>query len=259
MNKSIVKNLSASSGFLSVALTLISGAMAADNTKPIYRILVGEKFAVCKAYLRNLKAFGPNERDPVCDPRPHTTRQEFLEPEWEAMDVWQNIELVYKAEMSWGIYRNHPEKHPTYEQWHKDFEAQAKSGAIQSSLKRARIEFVQGHPVTVIAYSRNPTSCEADFARDGASENAGHRWFFYDGDKRLLKRDEASYGSDLAGAILLFRKRPIFVNTVVTANEIYLWENPRQHPIYSPTIRCRFDVDDPAKPSSMLKQRPFTK
>jgi hypothetical protein len=246
--------------FLLGAAFQTNGAAATEKTKATYSLIAGKGYAVCEAYLRNLRAFRPGERDPVCAPRPHSTNKDFAEPEWEAMDIWQSIEMIYKAEMSYGIYRNHPERHPPYEQWRKDFEAQMRSGAIRPSLKRARVEFVKGKPVTVVAYARNHPGCEADFARDGASGNTGHQWFSYDEDTRTLRRDASgSYGSDLAGAILLFRNRPIAVNTVVTANEIYLYENPSENPIYAPTQRCRYDVDDPAKPASMLKQRPFSK
>ena len=245
---------------LCFAFALLSDAATVDKAKPTYRIIAGKGYAVCDSYLRNLRSFGPGERDPVCAPRPHPTNKDFAEPEWEAMDIWQNIEMIYKAEMSGGIYRDYPERHPPYEQWRKDLETRVRSGAIHPSLKRARIEFVKGKPVSVVAYARNPEGCEADFARDGASENTGHHWFFYDEETRALKRDAGgSYGSDFAGAILIFRKRPIVVNTVSTAEEIYLYENPDRNPVYAPTRRCRYDVDDPAKPVSVLKQRPFTK
>jgi hypothetical protein len=238
---------------------LVSGAAASEQGKTTYRLLTGKGRAVCEAYLRNLEAFRPGERDPVCAPRPHPTNADFTEPNWETMDLWQNNELIYRAEMSWGIYRDHPERHPPYDQWRKDFETQVRAGAIHPSLKRTRIEFVKGKPATVVAYARNPDGCEADFSRDGASADTGYHWFFFDENTQTLERDASGgYGSDLAGAILLFRGRPISINAPVTAEEIYLYDNPARNPVYAPVLRCRYDVDDAAKPASMRKQRPLS-
>src|SRR5512146_2368784 len=248
MRKLMLQNLAASLGVLLLTLVLTPGGAAADKAKPRYRIIAGENFVVCRAYLRNLKAFGPDERDPVCAPRPHPTNKDFAEPQWEMMDIWQNIEMIYKAEMSYGIYRDHLERHPPYEQWRKDFEAKTHSGEIHPSLKRTHIEFVKGKPVTVVAYARNPEGCEADFARDGASGNAGHRWFFYDEATQTLKRVDGFAGTAFAGAILLFRKGPIIINTDSGGEQIRLWQNTEKFPIFAPIGLCRYDVDDPAKP-----------
>jgi len=259
MEKRIPQNLFSNARVLFLTLALASGAAAADKATPTYRIITGENFLVCRAYLQNLKAFGPNERDPVCAPRAHPTNKDFTEPEWEMMDIWQNLELIYKAEMSYGIYRNYPERHPPYEEWRKDFEAKVRSGEIHPSLKLARIEFVKGKSVPVVAYARNHVACEADFARDGGSENTGHRWFFYDEASQTLKAVDGFAGTAFAGAILLFRKGAVIVNTDSAAEQIRVWQNTEKFPIFAPIERCRYDVDDPAKPASMRKQRPITK
>jgi len=88
-------------------------ALADSSRKPIYRTKEGMGYTVCEAYLRNLRAFGPSERDPVCDPRPHPGNKDFSEPTWHQVDVQQHLQLIYQAEMSWGIYLFHPERHPS--------------------------------------------------------------------------------------------------------------------------------------------------
>lgn len=242
-------------GGLACVLAMAGGATAAEQTKRSYRLVMGKGHEVCEAYLRNLRAFDLNERDPVCDPRPHPKSKEFLEPEWESMDVAQHMELVYRAEMSWGIYLNHPERHPPYDDWRREFESKRGSGEIQPRLKRATIEFVKGKPVTVLAYSRNPSGCEADFARYGASGNAGYHWFFYDETKQTLTPNIGTAGSSFAGAILVYRKRPYIINAPPTAEYISLYQTADW--TFAAVEQCRYDVDDPSKPASVLKQRPF--
>jgi hypothetical protein len=226
--------------------------LAGDASKRAYQIIEGKGHAVCKAYLRNLRGFSYSERDPVCNPRPHSGSASFSEPEWRPMDVRRHVRMIYEAEMSWGIHLYHPERHPPYAEWKERFEADTSAGRIEPSLKHAVVEFVPGSPIDVVAYARNPAACESEFARDGASDNTGHRWFFYDKEKGTLRR---SLGSELAGAILLFGKQPVFVVTTPTAEEIILWEQIRTFRTFSPAPRCRYDVDDPTKPASMLKWR----
>jgi hypothetical protein len=233
-------------------------AQAPDSGKPTYRLIAGKGYTVCEAYLRNLKAFRPDERAPVCAPRPHSTNKDFQEPRWEPMDILQHLAMIYRAEMSHGIYRNYPERHPPFEKWRQEFEGGMRSGAIQPSLKRARVEFRRGEPMVVVAYARNHAGCEADFARHGASENTGHRWFFYDESTQRLTLEEGVLG-DPAGALLLFKGLAIFVGVEATGGEISLADQVTSLSSYAPITRCVYDVDDPARPLTMRKQKPVTK
>lgn len=238
-------------------LAVMSDALAAGNGEASYRIVAGKGNPLCEAYLRNLRAFGADDRDPVCAPRPHPTSKDFAEPTWEPMSISQHIPLIYQAEMKSGIYLDHPERHPAYDRWRSDFEAKTKSGEIHPLLKRTQVEFVKSKPITIVAYTRNNDACEAELARNGASDNIGHHWFFYDEKRGLLERDKGSAG--LSGSILLFRNRPFVVNTVSTAEYVYIYENRETNRVYAPSERCRYDVDDSRKPASVKKQRPFSK
>lgn len=227
---------------------------AQENTSgravPTYKLIVGKGYTVCEAYLRNLQAFGPDERDPLCDPRPHPSLKEFSEPAWEPMDVSRNLELVYQAEMSWGIYRAHPERQPPYEQWRQEFEAKIKSGEIHPKLKRARIEFIKGKPETVMAYARNNDRCEAEVAEQGYSDSMGFHWFSYDEESQKVVPDNSFAGINFAGAILLRKGRPYIVNTPL-GNDIRIYRTGDK--MYAPVEVCRFDIDDPVRPSTLFK------
>jgi hypothetical protein len=241
-----------------LAIALVSLAEAADTTQPTYRLVSGKGYTVCEAYLRNLRAFGPDERHPVCAPRPHRTNRDFSEPIWEPMDIQQNIELIYRAEMSWGIYFQHPERHPPFQKWRDEYEREVRSGAIQPSLKQATVEFVKGKRTTIVAYARNHAGCEAEFARHGASDNAGHRWFFYNPSTNELRLYEGLLGNP-AGALLLFRGRPVSIGTDALGEGIYLAEQIKHIKNYSPVQRCKYDVDDPSRPITMRKYQPVTR
>ncbi len=151
----------------------------ADDQRPAYRLTEGMGYTVCEAYLRNLRAFGPGERDPVCNPRPHPGNKNFSEPTWQQMDVQQNLKLIYQAEITGGIYLAIRSDSRDTSNGAKP--SRQRSRPAQSPEPEARASrFRQDSPVDVVAYSRNPDGCEADFKRFGASENTGYRWFFYD-------------------------------------------------------------------------------
>lgn len=242
----------------SVAPCFGSSPEAQENlsgqTKPTYKLTVGEGYTLCEAYLRNLEAFGPEERDPVCDPRPHSSLKDFSEPEWEEMDIWGNIELIYKAEMSLGIYRGHPERQPPYEQWRQEFESKVHSGEIHPKLKHTQIEFFQDKPETIMAYARNyPEGCEAEpESRD--YDGGGFHWFYYDEEANAIKPAlEIYWGGNSPGTFLLRKGHPYIIkNPAGFGSEISLYKNKSRWSTHNFEEFCRYDVNDPARPNTLI-------
>lgn len=218
-------------------------AATPSSKSPSYKLREGKGYTVCEAYLKNLRAFRPDEPSPVCTPRPHSTIKQFKELSWDQMDVRANLKQIYEAEMTWGPLAGHPERHPSFSDWRAEFESQLESGLIQPSLKRATIEFAKGKPQKFVEYARNPRGCEAELAGQLYSKNVGHRLFIVDESTGAFKQhaDVSRNG----GEVLLFNNRPIVVTADRGANEVYVWVQIPKFLMFQADRRCVIDVGKP--------------
>lgn len=210
---------------------------------PSYKLREGKGYTVCEAYLKNLRAFRPDEPSPVCTPRPHSTSKQFKELNWEPMDVSRYLEQIYEAEMTWGPFAGHPERHPSFPDWRAEFEAAVGSGLVRPSLKSSIIEFVDRKPQKFVAYARNPRGCEAELASQLYSQNVGHRLFRVDESTGAFK--SGGPVSDDGGAVLLLSNRPVVVTADRGANEVYVWVQVPNVSVFAAARRCVIDVAKP--------------
>ncbi len=207
---------------------------------PSYKLREGKGYTVCEAYLKNLRAFRPDEPSPVCTPRPHSTMKQFKELSWEQMDVGAHLRQIYEAEMTWWSFAGHPERHPSFPDWRAEFEAELGSGLIHPSLKRTTIEFAAGKPQKFVEYARNPRGCETELASQLYSKNVGHRLFIVDESTGAFKPDAVV--SRNGGEVLLFDDRPIVVTADMGANEVYVWVQVPNISVFAAARRCVIDV-----------------
>lgn len=225
------------------AMTSWCSAATPSPKFPSYKLREGKGYTVCEAYLKNLRAFRPGEPNPVCTPRPHSTMKQFKELSWEPMSTSGYLKQIYDAEMTWGPFAGHPERHPSFSDWQAEFEAELRSGLIHPSLKRATIEFAKGKPQKFVEYARNPRGCETELASQLYSRNVGHRLFFVDESTGAFKPDAAV--SRNGGEVLLFGDRPIVVTADRGANEVYVWVQIPKFLMFQAVRRCVIDVAKP--------------
>ena len=91
-----MKNLRRGSGLVLGLLWVLIADLA---TAGDYVLLVGKGFEVCEAYLKNLNSF-PKHPPMVCDRPLNPKLTEFSKPQWQPVDILQNLDLLRLVEQT---------------------------------------------------------------------------------------------------------------------------------------------------------------
>lgn len=182
----------------------------------------GKGYTVCEAYLKYLNQSLPDLN--VCDV---AVPPKFKVPDWEEMDIHDNLHLAYKAELLRFFYfKSYSnlgfEPNPGFEMWEKEFLEDMETGQITPRMKKVRITPTDKGDVTILAYSRDSERCQkglVGLVPKGKSRN--NRWtgsgniHFILSENNDLQEIEGSLPllSKYLHEMLLYNGKPYFIDT----------------------------------------------
>jgi hypothetical protein len=158
---------------------------------PRYTFIYGQGWEVCEAYIGFLNETPATEEPPICDLKLDRVPG-MREPNWEVLDVWQNLPLVHQIELLLG--RGEPAPDRDFERWKTQFRARIDEQGQRPRLRRARLALVPekhfevgraeaggprkiptGRIETVLAYDFDLNRCigEVRKAREGQPYHLG--------------------------------------------------------------------------------------
>ncbi len=191
-------------------------AIKTARTGPRYRLVEGKGYSICEAYLKHLNAFPPETPPMVCNIRPNPKFSNITQPDWEEIDVNENIHLIYAAEMQYppfSLNRYDPDKSlPTFDEWKPNFDARVRAGKIKPKLYRTRLAInKKGGIETLIGYAPDPDRCERDLQNYNSGKTRwAHIYVLNDDPNQPMKAIGGAYGSHKTTRILIYRNRPFF-------------------------------------------------
>jgi uncharacterized protein len=162
-----------------------------STTLPRYTFIYGKGWGVCEAYIKLLNATPANEEPPICDLKLDRVPG-MREPDWEVLDVWQNLPLVHQIELLLG--RGDPAPDRDLERWKAQLRARIDEQGQKPRLRRVRMALVSekyfevgaaeaggprriptGQVETVLAYDFDLNRCDREVrkARQGQSHRLG--------------------------------------------------------------------------------------
>lgn len=209
---------------LAIALATISttpaaadGAKTSSNKrKPRYTLPEGKGWSVCESYQKVLNSAPASVPPPICDLRLDRVPG-MKEPDWEVLDLDQNLEVVHQVELVLGKTNIEPEPSREFDKWKRQFDERRQERGQQPRLRRARLALVDGGPVeTVLSYDIDMTACQ----REAARAKKGAVFDSYLGLRHQLTFDEAKHrvevggplrSADTTGELLLYGGKPYFV------------------------------------------------
>lgn len=205
-------------------------ARASGASKHRYTLAHGKGWSVCEAYLKFLNATPATEEPPLCDLKLKRVPG-MREPDWEVLDVHQNLKLVHEIELILGIGRIEPAPDRDFERWKTQFRERTQVQGQQPRLRRTRMKLVSkeyfeigaaevggpqkiptGRVETLLAYDLDLTSCETEVrkARQGQLHGLGqdqpNLFVFDEATQRVM--GDGSYGMRIQGELWLYGGRP---------------------------------------------------
>jgi len=228
---------------------LPAGAVhAADRAaKPEFRITAGKDTTICEAYLKHLKAMPAEGAPRFCEIWFDPKRSDFVRPQWEEINVLQNLDLVRRIERCCpNPYNDIPHMpqisedmaarlrlpRPGEEGWAARYEALMREGFYTPRLRRTQLRLdAKEAPETVLAYHSSAGQCRPDgkyregedLAVDTAVVGARHYLLREGGEVR--PGFHGHVGTALPGEILLFQGRPFVfrLHTSPASSRPYSW------------------------------------
>lgn len=205
-------------------LEQLAGEDEEPEGKPRYRLVAGKGYSICETFLKHLNSLPTNAPPMICNIRPNpaynaVTRDDWdiTQPDWEALDVQENLHLIYAAEMEYppySVYRYDQDKElPTFEEWKADFDARISAGKIHPKLYRTRLALnEEGRVETLIGYEPEPEACERNLPKYEWSTRSGgkHIFVFNDDPEEPVKTIHGNVGSDFLLTVLRYRGKYYF-------------------------------------------------
>lgn len=199
---------------LTCFLALTPSTRAGEPSEPPrYRIVQGQGYTACEAFVKNLNAF-PIDDSMACDLKIHRTHPEFSRPQWEELDVQTHLDLVYEAE---NLLMSAGSKPPPFVQWQSRYQERVASDQRKPPrLRKATLDLNGSGPETLIWYEvPGAESCPIDEGRqqyvDAMNSFGGHVFV----QRRATGELERIYGFITTNGrtdVLLHAGRPYFAN-----------------------------------------------
>lgn len=231
-------------------------AHGADATnKPRYRLIQGMGYTACEAFLRNLNAFPPEEPAMICEQKIHPSHPEFSLPDWEEMDVQNNLQLIYEIESKLWIFTPIGKTPEPLEEWRNKYQERLKSGKAKPRLRKFVADLNGNGIETLISYEPLADECRASLKRiqyvDGLNGPGGYVFVLRTTSNKLEVL--GGVAAQLRADVWLYRnKHPYFLNAHATDEEAIIGLHPvssRQYfGQYMIGQRCRARVDLTQKP-----------
>jgi len=191
------------------ALTSREGrSKGSGQTQSRFTVVQGKGWSVCESYAHFLNRQAAIEPLPACHLK---LSPEFKEPQWEELNISENLQTIYSMEYPPSIVSTNPDKPPPpLERWRVDFEQQLKEGR-SPRLRRTRLVLVEGGPAeTILAYEADRNECDKTVRRMGYSTwGDGVRLWLWD--ERKSKIDDYHTGMTFPTApvrLVLFHDKP---------------------------------------------------
>lgn len=167
----------------------------------------GKGYAVCETYLKYLNTLTDM---PKCEaPIPPG----FKRPEWEEMNVRNNIRLAYQAEAiyfaGWGVGKY---IQPDFEIWQQQFLDEIRVGKIAPQMRKVRVQPFGAKAIILLAYTRDQAGCTSEAYRQNSRwAGNGYAHFLLTGDAEAPLRPIADRVSRAQSELLLYTGKPYFV------------------------------------------------
>lgn len=239
--------------------SVLPPAQAEEADKPRYTLPEGRGWSVCEGYLDVLNSEPVESPYPICKQHLNSRFKDLREPEWEEMDIQENLDIVYAIEENLGrSIRNHPNADiPEFEQWKAEFAARLKED-IRPRLRRVQLALVPDGPVeTVLAYEPDLFPCDKQLAAGKPPYPGGGTYLYLvDSQNRTLDKQSAGQFSSPPRELLLYQGKPLLFSTYVgshnvdIAGHIFIEHFKRYAPPYKSDMyfveqRCRIRFDRP--------------
>ena len=220
---------------LTAAVSARGPARESGVSKPRYTLAHGQGWSVCESYLKFLNATPATEEPPLCDLKLKRVPG-MREPDWEVLDVQQNLKLVHEIELILGRARIDPDPDRDFERWKLQFRERTQVQGQQPRLRRTRMTLVSqeyfeigaaggmGRPQRIptgrveilLAYDLDLTSCEKELrkAKQGRPGGLGYTQtnvFVFDEETQRVM-GSSGYAIGLEGEWWLYDGRPYYVN-----------------------------------------------
>ena len=198
-------------------LSISPQTYAADSMDPSrYRLVEGNGYTVCEAFLKNLNAFPKDEPPMVCEQKIHPSHPEFTRPLWEEMNVQNNLKLIYQAEslmvrFTPSTTTPKPYTPQPYEEWEKKYQQRIKSGEAIPRLRKAVWDLNGNGPETLIWYDDRINQCRDDMAKYKTQYGGGGGHIFVLRSKTgVLEPFGGLLGTEGRTDVVLYRNKSVY-------------------------------------------------
>jgi hypothetical protein len=199
-----------------LAVGLLAGHAAYASNPRRYRLLEGQGYTVCEAFLKNLNALPAADPPMVCELKIRPEHTEFTQPDWEALEVASHLPLIYEAEALLWIFTPAGTQPKPFAQWKSAYEARIAASRSGPPVLRRTVLDLNGHGAeTLIWYAPPwPESCAESVTQLNSmtpfTSFGGHIFIQRKEDQRL-QRIVGLVVTQLKTEVLLYRgKQPWF-------------------------------------------------
>jgi uncharacterized protein YecT (DUF1311 family) len=160
-------------------LSTLQMAVVTPNSTPVFKkrfvVTEGKGYTICESYSGFLNSLPEEESMPICHPKLSPAFPDLKEPDWEVMNISENLELVYKIEKI-TTHRIFNRPIDTFDHWKAIYEQQIRSGEASPRLRRTHLALLENSPVeTILEYVPDRNACK-DRRWDNVTHTSLYIW-----------------------------------------------------------------------------------
>ena len=176
-----------------------------------WKVTEGKGYTACERLARNLDEW-QEYADNFCELKLSPKFPEFSFPEWQPLDIEQNLRLVYSAELQLPMLTPTGTPKLPFDQWLAKFRERVQTSGAVPRLRSLRTRLNKQGPETLIMYEPDVAECARNMSAFGYTSGVGGHIFVH----RPTQADQpmeliGGTGSRQKQQLILYQGVPFFL------------------------------------------------
>jgi uncharacterized protein len=235
-------------------LSALQMVAASPDSKSAHKkrfvVTKGTGYTICESYAGFLNSLPEEEALPICHLKLSPAFPDLKEPDWEEMDIFSHLGLVYEIEkVTTHKIFNRPVD--TFDHWKTVYEQQIQSGEASPRLRRTHLALLENtHVETILEYLPDRNACK-DKRWDRVTHTSLYIW--NEREKKLEPYLSRIAFAGLPRELLIFKGKPFTFwigwefprNDIVSGElDVNYFKQVGSEP-YANLTRCRINFELP--------------
>jgi len=200
-----------------MALLTVPIIFAADKTATSsarFKLVAGQGYTVCEAYLKHLNALPKEEPPPVCEVKLSHKYRNLSLPEWEMLEWRDHLDWIHLMELN--LSRQNPAddalRKLTFAEWEKTYLDRVEKGELKPRLRRTKVTLNARGPEVLFAYDQDVNRCEYGQRNYKYASGGSFIFGFVESYPAQFRTIGGHGGTALYTHMLIYQQRPYFVH-----------------------------------------------